>query len=331
LESKAKSKQSSAVQQRLEYIVVAAFIGGLRVLPRHTARWLGSSIGALAGRLAGRLRRVGDRNLQLAFPDMPPADRQALLSRTFRHLGLQLAEFCQMSRYSAAAVERDVMRYEGLDNFLNAERRGKGVLVLTGHLGAWELSSFVHSLLGHPMGMVIRRLDNPLVDQLVNRIRCQHGNRVLHKDDFARGLLTSMHRGETVGILMDTNMTPPQGVFVPFFGVEACTASGLARVARKTGAAVIPGFLLWTESEQRYVLHFGEELQLQVTADAEADALANTALFARVTESYIRRYPDQWLWLHRRWKTRPPGEPPVYGAIARQAVEAAQPVTPTAA
>ena len=310
---------------------MAAFIGILRVLPRRAARWVGSSIGSLAGRMASRLRRVGDRNLQLAFADMPPAERKALLHRTFRNLGLQLAEFCQMSRYSATFAEREVMRYEGLDNFLNAQRRGKGVLVLTGHLGAWELSSFVHSLLGHPMGMVIRRLDNPLVDELVNRIRCQHGNRVLHKDDFARGLLTAMSRGETVGILMDTNMTPPQGVFVPFFGVEACTASGLARVARKTGAAVIPGFLLWSAEEDRYVLHFGEELQLQVTAGVEADALANTALFTSVTESYIRRYPDQWLWLHRRWKTRPAGEAPVYGPLSTRVEAAAQPGTSTAA
>ena len=160
--------------------------------------------------------------------------------------------------------------------------------------------------------MVIRRLDNPLVDAYVNRIRCLHGNRVLHKDDFARGLLRAMHRGEAVGILMDTNMTPPQGVFVPFFGEAACTASGTARVAQRTGAAVIPGFLFWHENEQRYVLRFGAPLALTETGDAEADAIANTALFARVTEGYIRQYPDQWLWLHRRWKTRPLGEPKMY-------------------
>ena len=185
-------------------------------------------------------------------------------------------------------------------------------MILTGHLGAWELSSFYHSLMGHPMGMVIRRLDNPLIDDLVNRIRCLHGNRVIHKDAFARGLLEAMHAKEAVGILMDTNMTPPQGVFVPFFGIPACTASGLARIARKTGAAAIPGFLLWETAEQRYVLHFGKELTLAHTDDAEEDAVANTALFNRVLESYIRRYPDQWLWLHRRWKTRPAGESGVY-------------------
>ena len=121
-----------------------------------------------------------------------------------------------------------------------------------------------------------------------------------------------MHRGEAVGILMDTNMTPPQGSFVPFFGKLACTASGMARVAQKTGAAVLPGFLFWREEEQRYVLHFGAPLDLVNTGDADADAEANTALFARVTESYVRQYPEQWLWLHRRWKTRPPGEERIY-------------------
>jgi KDO2-lipid IV(A) lauroyltransferase len=160
--------------------------------------------------------------------------------------------------------------------------------------------------------MVIRRLDNPLVDRLVNNIRCQHGNRVLHKDDFARGLIGAMRAGETVGILMDTNMTPPQGLFVPFFGVEACTASGLARVALKTGAAVLPGFMVWEEREGRYVLRFGPELALAATGDSEADAVTNTALFTGVIEATIREYPSQWLWMHRRWKTRPVGEPPIY-------------------
>jgi Kdo2-lipid IVA lauroyltransferase/acyltransferase len=183
---------------------------------------------------------------------------------------------------------------------------------VTAHLGAWELSSFWHSLMGYPMTMVIRRLDNPRVDRLVNGIRCLHGNRVVHKDDFARGLLAAMHRGETVGILMDTNMTPPQGVFVPFFGVEACTASGLARVALRMNAAVLPGFMVWEASEGQYVLRFGEEIALIRSGDDERDVLENTARFTAAIEDAIRRYPDQWLWVHRRWKTRPEGEAPVY-------------------
>jgi KDO2-lipid IV(A) lauroyltransferase len=216
-----------------------------------------------------------------------------------------------MARYTPENT-RNWIRTEGLEHYLAAEARGKGVLIVTGHMGAWELSSFYHSLMGHPMGMVIRRLDNRPLDEFVNGIRCLHGNRVLHKDDFARGLLTAMRKGETVGILMDTNMTPPQGVFVEFFGYEACTASGLARVALKTGAAVLPGFMLWEEAERRYVLHFGPQLAFERTSDGEADIVAATQQCTRVIESWIRRYPDQWLWIHRRWKTRPADEPGIY-------------------
>ncbi len=259
----------------------------------------------------GRLRRVGERNLEIAFPELGPPGRRALLLSGYRHLGRHLAEFARMARYTREQAGR-LIRYEGLEHYLAARNAGRGVLVLTGHLGAWELSSFFHSLMGWPMGMVIRRLDNPLVDRLVNRVRCLHGNRVLPKDEFARGLIAAMRAGETVGILMDTNMTPPQGVFVPLFGVLACTPSGLARVAQRTGAAVLPGFLVWDTASGGYILHFGEVLELQRTGDADPDAMANTAMFNGVLESYIRRYPDQWLWLHRRWKTRPAGEAPVY-------------------
>jgi KDO2-lipid IV(A) lauroyltransferase len=241
---------------------------------------------------------------------MPAQDRTKLLRQLYRHLGWQLAEFAQMRRYTSTNTA-SFARCEGLEHYRAARDAGKGVLVVTGHLGAWELSSFYHSLMGYPMSMVIRRLDNPLVDAYVNRIRCLHGNQVLDKD-FARGLLQAIRAGETVGILMDTNMTPPQGLFVPFFGLEACTASGLARLALKTGAAVLPGFMLWQPAEKKYVLRFGERIPLIETGDDEADTVANTARFTNVIEETIRRYPDQWLWLHRRWKTRPAGEPPLY-------------------
>jgi KDO2-lipid IV(A) lauroyltransferase len=254
---------------------------------------------------------VGLKNLAIALPEIPAAERERILREEYRNLGWLLAEFCKMPGYSREYASRFI-QYEGLENYLAARERGKGVLVLTGHLGAWELSSFYHSLAGYPMGMVIRRLDNPLVDELTNRIRCLHGNRVLHKDDFARGLIAAMRAGETVGILMDTNMTPPQGLFVPFFGVQACTASGLARVAQKTGAAVVPGFLLWEETERKYVLRFYPEVVLASTGNVEDDAAENTARFTAVLERVIRDYPAQWLWMHRRWKTRPPGEAPIY-------------------
>jgi KDO2-lipid IV(A) lauroyltransferase len=308
---KAVPKLKANSRETIEFGLVWVFIQTVGLLPRRLARTVGVAIAWLAFHALGRLRRVGVRNLELAFPEMDATNRATILRGVYRNLGNLMAEFCLMPRYTRERAS-EFIRYEGLENYTRARDKGKGVLVLTGHLGAWELSSFYHSLMGMPMGMVIRRLDNPLVDRFVNRIRCLHGNRVIHKDDFARGLLKSMWAGETVGILMDTNMTPPQGVFVPFFGVLACTAAAMARVAARTGAAVVPGFLLWEESEQRYVLRFGEELDVVKTDDSDQDALTNTACFTATIEAYIRRYPDQWLWMHRRWKTRPPGEEGIY-------------------
>jgi len=279
---------------------------GLGLLPRPVARLLGAAMGRVLYLLAGRLRLTGLRNLELAMPAMDLAEREKTLKLVYRNLGWQLAEFCRMERYTPENTAGWI-RYEGLGRFLDAQARGKGVLIVTGHLGAWELSSFYHSLMGHPMGMVIRRLDNRRLDGFVNRIRCLHGNRVLHKDDFARGLISAMRQGECVGILMDTNMTPPQGVFVDFFGVPACTASGLARVALKTGAAVVPGFLVWEATEGQYVLHFGDEIRVEASGDNEADVLGLTQACTSVIETWVRRYPEQWLWIHRRWKTRPDG------------------------
>jgi KDO2-lipid IV(A) lauroyltransferase len=299
----------------IEFVAAWLLVRGLGLLPRSLARRAGAGIGALAFHSVPRLRRVGCRNLELAMPQLSAADREQILRKLYRNLGWLLAEFCQMPRYTSAntaAIGRPIARYEGLENFIAAKQKGNGVLIVTGHLGAWELSSYYHSLMGHPMNMVIRRLDNARVDALVNSIRCLHGNNVLHKDDFARGLLGAMRKGETVGILMDTNMTPPQGVFVDFFGHLACTASGLARVALKTDAAVLPGFMLWEESERKYVLRFGQQIELLRTGNDEEDIRANTELFTKSIEDTIRRYPDQWLWVHRRWKTRPDGSPPLY-------------------
>src|ERR1700683_150775 len=241
--------------ESLEYGLVVAIASCLGRMPRGVARFFSGCIAFVVYWCFGRLRRAGLRNLEMALPELPPEARRRILRRVYVHLGWQLVEFCRMTRYSAENT-RDWIRTEGLEHYLAARARGKGVLVVTGHLGAWELSSFYHSLMGYPMGMVIRRLDNRRLDDYVNAIRCLHGNRVLHKDEFARGLLTAMRAGETVGILMDTNMRPPQGVFVEFFGRQACTASGLARVALKTGAAVLPGFMLWEPVEHKYVLHF---------------------------------------------------------------------------
>lgn len=299
------------MRETIEYLLVRAVVAILGRMPRGLARRMSGLLAISVYWALGRLRRVGLRNLALALPGLPLAEHKRILRGVYRHLGWQLVEFCRMARYTPENT-RAWIHTEGLEHYRAALARGKGVLILTGHLGAWELSSFYHSLMGFPMGMVIRRLDNRRLDAWVNGIRCMHGNRVLHKDDFARGLLKAMHEGGAVGILMDTNMTPPQGIFAGFFGIEACTASGLARVALKSGAAVLPGFMVWEADQRRYVLHFGPELEFSRSGDAEQDVLAATVLCNQTIESWVRRYPDQWLWIHRRWKTRPAGEPALY-------------------
>jgi Kdo2-lipid IVA lauroyltransferase/acyltransferase len=299
------------VRERLEYALVWPWVKFLGLLPRPLARSLGIGFGLAVYVVHGRLRRVGLRNLTIAFPQMPARERRRIVRNEFVSLGRQLAEVCLFPRYTRENISQVVV-YEGFENFERAYARGKGVLFLTGHLGAWELSAFAHSLHGHPLSIVMRSLDNPYVDGLLQRYRTMHGNRTVDKDDFVRGLLSAMRAGETVGILMDTNMTPPQGVFVDFFGVPACTASGLARIALRTDAAVVPGFTVWDAKLRKYILRFDPAVELIRTGDNEADIVANTAKFTRVIEDVIRQYPDQWLWMHRRWKTRPPGQPSIY-------------------
>ncbi len=299
------------MRQKAEYALAWLAVKAIGILPRPLARATGIAISQTVYLLHVRLRRVGMRNLAMAFPQKSRRERRRILRGEFTSLGRQLAEVCLFPRYTRQNVSQVVV-YEGFENYERAYNRGKGVLFLTAHLGGWELSAFTHSLHGHPLHIVMRPLDNERLDRLIRDYRTMHGNTTVDKDEFVRGLLSATKAGETVGILMDTNMTPPQGIFVPFFGIPACTASGLARIALRTDAAVVPGFTIWDPELGKYRLRFDPAVNLARTGNVEEDVVANTAQFTKVIEDYVRRYPDQWLWVHRRWKTRPEGEPPLY-------------------
>ncbi len=249
------------MRQRLEYAAAWPFIKILGILPRRLSRAVGIGLGWMVYLLHGRLRRVGMRNLALAFPEKTEAERARILRGEFTSMGRQLAEVCQFPRYSCRNVEQVVV-YDGLENYEQAYARGKGVLFLTAHFGGWEVSAFTHSMHGHWMHVVMRPMDNPYLDALIRGYRTMHGNKMVDKDDFVRGLLSAMKAGEAVGILMDTNMTPPQGIFVDFFGIPACTASGLARIALRTDAAVVPGFTIWDSSLGKYRLRFDPAVEI---------------------------------------------------------------------
>jgi len=283
----------------------------LRWSPRPVARALARAIAMLVYWAHPRLRRVGMRNLQLAFPEKPLAERERILKGVYLSLGRLLSEVPKFPDYKLETVDR-IAIYDGLENFLAARDRGKGVLFMTAHFGGWEIGSFVHSMHGHHLNIVVRDLDNPLLDRWVHHLRTLHGNKTYDKDKYARGLLAAMKHGETVGALMDTNMTPPQGLFVNYFGHSACTAGGIARVAMRTGAAVLPAFTIWDESIGKYRIRFEPAIPTVCTGDDDADAVTNTQSYTAAIEKAVRANPDQWLWVHRRWKTRPPGEPGLY-------------------
>lgn len=280
-------------------------------LPRRAATGVATRVVALLFRARPKLRKTAEFNLRLAFPDWTEAQRKETMRKMVRNLGRMAAEFARMPRLTKDNVP-EIVILDGHENFLAGHERGKGVLYLTGHIGAWELSSFAHALYGYPLYYMARPLDNTRLDALVNRYRCGSGNRPIFKNESARSMLKILKDAGTIGILADQNTLPAEGAFVDFFGKPACTTTGIARVALHTDAAVVPGFAYWDESIQKYRLRFERPLELIRTGDTEKDVYENTQKFAKVLEDIIRKYPDQWVWVHARWKTRPPGEPALY-------------------
>jgi KDO2-lipid IV(A) lauroyltransferase len=299
------ARPRSPLRNLLEFLVARASLAKLAYSPRPLAELQGRITARLLDLAIPRLRRTALRNLEFAMPELDRAARERIVDGVFRSIGRLLPAFARLPRLNRDNLGQWI-RYQGFEHFEEAKRRGRGVLFATAHLGNWELSAFAHGILAEPMHVVVRPLDNPRIDALVERYRALGGNRIIDKKEAARDILKALARNEAVGILIDQNATPENGVFVDFFGVPACATTGLAKLAARSGAAVIPGFALWSAAERRYVLRFYPPLEVS------GDAAADTARLQNVLEAVIREYPDQWLWIHRRWKTRPPGQPPLY-------------------
>jgi KDO2-lipid IV(A) lauroyltransferase len=299
------------MREWLEYAVAWAGLKLLGLLPRPAARFVGVCFVSAAYAVRTPLRRTAIFNLRLAFPDWNDTRRKRVIRGMIRQVGWMAGEFSQFPKYTRENIGR-IATLEGFENFDAARRRGKGVLFLTGHMSAWELAPFAHALYGYPLHFLVRPIANRRVDALINRYRCRSGNRPIEKNRAAREILRVLGDGGTVGILSDHNTTLEEGVFVKFFGIPASTTSGLARIALRTDAAVVPGFLSWDEVLRKYRLRFEPAVELARTGDEEVDVVENTARFTRVIETYVREHPDQWPWVHKRWKTRPPGEKPIY-------------------
>ena len=295
----------------IQYAVAWTLIKTLGVLPRGIARAM-AAVGVRMLLFAlPKLKKTAEFNLRLAFPEWTDAQRRSTLEKMTRNLGWMAAEFARMPSYTKENIE-GVVILDGHENFLAGHSRGKGVLYLTGHIGAWELSSFAHALYGFPLHYMARPLDNKPLDAMVNEYRGLSGNKPIFKNESARVMLRILKEAGTVGILADQNTMPGEGVFVDFFGTLACTTTGIARVALHTDAAVVPGYAYWDEKLRKYRLRFEPPVELLRTGDAERDIVENTQRFAKVIEEIVRKYPEQWVWIHARWKARPKGEAPIY-------------------
>jgi KDO2-lipid IV(A) lauroyltransferase len=247
-----------------------------------------------------RLRRAAFKNLEIA--DIPG---EGVISGMYRSIARTLVAFAKFPSIGRENIG-EWIRYEGLENFKAAQARGRGVLVATAHLGNWELSAFAHAWMTAPMHIVVRPIDNPRVDAMVEQRRALSGNHIIEKKDAARDILRALKAGDAVGILIDQNTAPEEGVFIDFFGIKACAGAAFARLAHHSGAAVVPGYALWSEEERRYVLRFDPIIEM--TGDVQED----TQRIHAHLENVILQHADQYLWIHRRWKTRPPGEASVY-------------------
>lgn len=307
----AGSRIMLAMRESIEYAAAWTGLKSLGLLPRRVARFVGASCAAAAYYLRPPLRRAAIFNLRLAFPDWTDKERKRAVRRMIQQIGWMAAEFSQFPKYTRDNIGRIVV-LDGYENFDAAHQRGKGVLFLTGHMSAWELAPFAQAVYGNPLHFLVRPIANAKVDALINRYRCLSGNQPIEKNRSARAVLRVLSEGGTVGVLSDHNTSLEEGVFVDFFGIPASTTSGLARLALRTDAAVVPGFLSWDFERRKYRLRFEPAVELARSADEEADVRENTQRFTRVIEDYVRLHPDQWLWVHKRWKTRPPGEQPIY-------------------
>jgi Kdo2-lipid IVA lauroyltransferase/acyltransferase len=299
------------MREWLEYAAVWLVLKKLSLLPRSVSRWAGVVSARFLYAVLPQLRQTAQVNLRLAFPAWTEERRREVERGMVRNLGWMAAEFARLPGYTKENIENYVV-LDAHENFLGAQRRGKGVLVLTGHIGAWELSSYAHALYGYPLHYMARPIDNARVDALVNRYRCLSGNRPIFKNESARAMLKILKEGGTIGILADQNTLPAEGAFVDFFGTQACTTTGIARVALHTDAAVVPGYAVWDEKQGKYRLRFEPAVELLRTGDVEQDVLVNTQRFTKVIEEIVRTYPEQWVWVHARWKIRPEGEAEIY-------------------
>lgn len=292
------------MKQKVEYLLACFFIHLFRVLPYRVAVTGGALLGRLFYLVDRRHRAIAQVNLNVAFgKERSELERKRIAVAAFENLGRTVVEFAWLQGRPAAEMMGRTT-FEGIEHYEAAIRARKGVVLLSAHFGNWEWTGSALSLLGTPINVVARPLDHPDLNRMINAWRERYGNRVLDKRTSAAELLRLLRAGEVVGILLDQNTTASEAVFVDYFGKPAATHKGLAILALRTGAAILPTFIIREGDRHRVVIE--KPLGIPRTGDLERDLTEATALFTRSIESAVRQHPDHWLWVHRRWKTQRP-------------------------
>ena len=300
------------LQTFLEYAAAKSVIATLGHLPASAAIKIGQGLGRVAYCLAGELRRTGSINLRLAFPEKTDAERSALLRECFDSLGRQLGLFSQFSTRPRETLQ-NMIEPSGLEHLAAAKAHMNGGLILfTAHLGAWELTSFGPALFGYPFSFLVRRLDNAKIESFVDQIRVRFGNQTIDKFAAARSMVKILRSNGVLGLLPDLNTLDSEAIFVDFFGTPAATNFIMAKLALRTNAPIIPIIAPWDEEKRKYQLIVQPPIPFEASGDEDEDVRRLTTKLSQHIESQIRRFPGQWLWIHKRWKTRPKGEPAIY-------------------
>lgn len=292
-----------AVRHRLEFFLFESVRLAVRLLPRRLLLATGSALGRLAFRLDRRHREIALDNLRTAFPALAPEEAREIARRSFAFFARYV--FDLVSGLPAFPLARLLsFEHEGLDHVTEAAAEGKGVLYFTGHFGAWEMMALTAPARGYPLGVIARPLDNPYLDRQITALRTSTGNVVIDKRDGFRPMLRTLREGKGIAILIDQNVIGEERIFVDFFGRPASTTPALALLHLKTGAPLIPVFA-FPAGEDGYRFAFGPRVRVPLSGNRREDVLRITEACTRVLEKRIREEPALWLWMHRRWKTRP--------------------------
>jgi KDO2-lipid IV(A) lauroyltransferase len=287
------------MRHQLEHLIVRALIAAVGLMPFGLVDRVGGLIGLAFYALDGPHRRIAARNVAAAFPSRPAAERSRIVRGAFKHFGRLLLELLKFS-----TLETDQMlsrvEFEGEDHVRFAYAQGKGVLFVTGHFGFWELQALVHAVRLRPMTVLARALDNPALHDLLERLRTRTGNSVVYRQGTIRRVMRLLHAGESVGILIDQHIQSRDAIYVDFFGRPAATTSVVAALALRTGAPVIPLFALPTGPGRFRMIY--EHAVEPPPFDSPDRVHEFTQRCTDVLEMYVRRHPDLWLWMHRRWR-----------------------------